>query len=399
MKNKWGILLIGLGLIAILVLLLRWAWNKPTSVPSNTATLAGKEASQPNSSLEKKVQLTAEQTREYGIELGQAGAAQIETWLDLPGEVALNEDRITHVVPKVAGVVREVRRTLGDIVAQGDVLAILESRELADCKAAFLAAKQRVSLAENIYNREEQLWKKKISAEQDFLNAQSALAEAQIEMETNKQKLYAIGLSQAQVAAMALAPQQDLARYQLLAPLAGTIVEKHADLGEVIKDDTPCFKIADLSTVWINLSVQQKDIPFVRKGQHVIFSSTGGQKETAGAISYIDPIGFEQTRTIHARVVASNGNGQWRPGLFVTSRVAVENLNAGVAIPSEAIILVEGKPCVFVKSNEGFMAQIIQPGKSDQSRTEVVSGLAPGQAYVRKGAFTLKSEMDKPEAE
>jgi cobalt-zinc-cadmium efflux system membrane fusion protein len=349
--------------------------------------------------MDNKLQLSSEQLKEFGIELGRAAPGQIDLWLNLPGEVVLNADCIAHVAPKVTGVVREVHKTLGDSVQKGEIMAILESRELADSKGAYLAARQRVALAQNTFNREEQLWKKKISAEQEFINAKNASAGAQIELDTTEQKLHAIGLADSEIAAMSSIHEKNLTRYVLLAPIAGTVVEKHIDMGEVLKDDTPGFKIADLSTVWVNLSIQQKDLPFIRQGQPVILSATSDKKETTAHIAYVEPLGVEQTRTVHARVVVSNASGSWRPGLFVTARVAAEKQTVGIAISTEAIILVEGKPCVFIQRAEGFKAQPIQTGRSNESLTEVVAGLSAGQTYVRQGAFTLKSEMDKPQTE
>jgi len=400
MKNRKILIIVLLaGWLVTIGIAIRGKWNSTPVKPVPAINTAEKEDVHPLSVLDKTVQLTPDQFKESGVEMGQAGPGQIELWVTLPGEVVLNTDRVAHIVPKVTGVVHEVRKTLGDSVRKGEIMAILESRELADSKGAYLAAKQRVALAQNNFNREELLWKKKISAEQEYINASNALAEAQIELDTTEQKLHALGLDDQQISTFMSVHEKNLTRYEIVAPLAGTVVEKHIDLGEVLKDDTPGFKIADLSTVWVNLSIQQKDLPLIRKGQRVILSTPGDKKETIGNIAYVEPLGLEQTRTVHARVVVPNPNGFWRPGLFVTGRVAVDKQRVDIAVPSEAIIQVEGKPCLFIKTAEGFKAQPIKTGKEDETNTEVASGLSRGQVYVHKGAFTLKSELDKPESE
>ena len=347
----------------------------------------------------KEIQLTPEQMKTFGVKLDTAKAGKLQAWLNLSGDVAINTGRVAHIVPRVTGVVREVRKTLGESVRQGEVMAVLDSRELADSKAAFLAARQRVALAESNFSREEQLWKKKISAEQDYIQAGNALAETRIELQNTEQKLRTLGLSNAQMADLKNQPSKELTRYEMVAPFDGTIVEKHIDLGEVLKDDTPGFKIADLTTVWGNLDVQQRDIPYLHVGRKAIVSGGHGIPDFTTTVSYIEPLANEQTRTVHARVLLPNKDGRWHPGMFITCRIAVEDFQAAVLVPNEALIIIEGKPSVFVQSGRGFKAQPVSTGQAGETHSEIKSGLNAGQAYVTQGAFVLKSEMDKPKSE
>jgi cobalt-zinc-cadmium efflux system membrane fusion protein len=107
----------------------------------------------------------------------------------------------------------------------------------------------------------------------------------------------------------------------------------------------------------------------------------------------------ETNRTIHARVVIPNVDGKWRPGLFVTGRIAVEDVDVKVLAPNEALIMVNGKTCVFLKDGDGFRVLQVAAGRTNGAFTEVMAGLAPGKVYVIKGAFTLKSELGKPAGE
>ncbi len=347
----------------------------------------------------REIPFTFQQIERSGLQLKQAGPAQLQLWLDIPGEIEVNTDRIAHVVPRVTGVVREVRKGLGQSVQKGEIMAILESRELADSKSAYLAARQRVELAEANYSREEKLWREKISAEQDYIQARNVLAEAKIEQETTRQKLKALGYSTVELDAKTAPSSRDLTRYEMAAPLAGTIVEKHIDLGEVLREDTPGFKIADLSTVWANLDIQQRDFPHIQRGQNVIISAGPGLPDIKGRISYVEPMVSTDTRTAHARVVLANADGRWRPGLFITGKVSVEEVLAPLAVPNESLILFEGRPHIFIKTEKGFRAQSVLTGRSNESWTEVLSGLNRGQTFVSRGAFTLKSELDKPQSE
>src|SRR5512139_725644 len=125
---------------------------------------------------EKVVRLHDEEIKEFGIEVREAGPGKLTVPLELPGEIVANPDRLAHIVPRAPGVVRDVMKNLGDFVKAGETLAVLDSRDLADSKAAYLAALKRVEIAKTTLKREEQLWKKKISPEMDYLGAQKTLA-------------------------------------------------------------------------------------------------------------------------------------------------------------------------------------------------------------------------------
>jgi len=344
---------------------------------------------------EKVVVLTEAQCETFGVETGKAGPGKIEMFLTLPGEVTVNADRVAHIVPRVPGVVREVQKNLGDRVKKGEVLAVLESRELADAKAGFLAARERAGLAQANFIREEQLWKKKISAEQEYLQARQSLAEAKIEVRSAEQKLHALGLSDAVLGKLPEQADARLTRYELVVPFDATIIEKHMTLGEAVKDDSEVFTIADLSSVWVTFNIHQKDLPMVHSGQPVIISGGHGIAEAQGNIAYLGPIIGEQTRTTPVRVVLANPKGDWRPGLFVTGRVLVESVNVPILVPKEAVIMIEGKPVVFVKDEDGFEPKSVVVGRSNDQWTEIVSGLSAGQSYAAKGAYTLKLELNK----
>ena len=264
---------------------------------------------------ENVVVLSEEQMKTNNVIVAQAGPGELALQLTLPGEVRLNADRVAHVVPRVAGVVREVMRNVGDSVKSGEVMAVLDSRELATLKAAYLAAKERETLAQSTFQREKGLWEKKISAEQDYLSAKQALAEAAINTRSAEQQLHAVGFTEEYLKSIAGQAHISYTRYEITAPFNGTVIEKHITIGESLKDDASCFTIADLSTVWVHLSVYQKDIPAIQKGQEVVISAGGNVSAGVRTVlEYIGPVMGEETRTATARVVLPNEGGQWRPG-------------------------------------------------------------------------------------
>src|SRR3990172_11405402 len=130
---------------------------------------------------EKLVKLHEEDLKEFGIEVKEAGPGKLDLQIELPGEITPNEDRLVHIVPRAPGVVRSVYRSVGDTVRSGDLLAVLDSRDLADVKTAYLGALKRTEIAKTNMRREEELWKKRISPELDYLEAKKTYDEANIE--------------------------------------------------------------------------------------------------------------------------------------------------------------------------------------------------------------------------
>jgi len=189
------------------------------------------------------------------------------------------------------------------------------------------------------------------------------------------------------------AAEQKLAWYPLRAPFDGTVIEKHLTLGEKHSDDFGAFTVADLTSVWINISVYQKDLPNVRKGMSVTVSGGGGMPSVEGIVAYVAPVVNEKTRTALARVVLPNHDGTLRPGLFVNARITIGAETASVVVPKSAVQRMGEQPVVFLDTSEGFKPAPVALGRSNETRIEILSGLAAGQRYVTQGAFELKAKI------
>jgi len=176
--------------------------------------------------------------RDFGIETASAKGGTIGMHTSLPAEITLNADAVAHIVPRVGGVVRSVAKNLGDKVKAGEVLAVIHSRELADYRAGYLGAREKLTFAQTMFEREEKLWEKKITAEQDYLNAKRDLADARIELRSAEQKLHVLGFSQEYLETLSNQPDESFIAYEIIAPLAGTIIEKYITLGETLKEDS-----------------------------------------------------------------------------------------------------------------------------------------------------------------
>jgi cobalt-zinc-cadmium efflux system membrane fusion protein len=262
------------------------------------------------------VNLSAEEMREFGIVVAQAGSATLTSSVDLPGEIQANDNTLAHIVPRFPGIVTDVGAQVGDRVAAGQVLAVIES-------------------------------------------------------------------------------DGSLSPYEVKTLLSGTVTAKHITLGEAVSREYAAFVVADLTTVWADITVYQRDIGDVAVGQEVRISAGRAHPPVTGTISYVAPVVDEETRTALARVVLPNPDGVWRPGTFITARILIESYVVPVAVPRTALQDFEDQDVVFVQTEDGFIPRPVTVGRSDENMLEIVSGLAAGENYVSQGGFTLKAELGK----
>lgn len=341
------------------------------------------------------VSLTESQMDAFDVRMAAVSGGPIAITIERPAEVVYDENRLAHVVPRVGGIVAAVNASEGDAVIEGQVLAVLESRELADAKAIYLASLERLELAEDNYARAEALIDKRIVSEKTFLTAKTDFAEARINLRSARQKLFALGVNKNRLKEITEEADADLTQYIMRAPLGGTVVRRHLARGESVDTDREAFIIADVSTVWVDISVYPHDRERVKAGQAVAILTESGV-EAEGTIAFVMPFVSEETRTANARVVLSNEDMRLRPGMFVTAAIAVEEAPAKVRIPATALQTHEGQDIVFVRGEEGrFTPRPVSIGRRNGHHAEVVAGLEPGEAVVTEGAFIVKSQLAK----
>ncbi|MBT3250523.1 MAG: HlyD family efflux transporter periplasmic adaptor subunit [Candidatus Marinimicrobia bacterium] len=190
---------------------------------------------------------------------------------------------------------------------------------------------------------------------------------------------------------------ESLSEYEVKSLIKGTVIEKHLTQGEVINDSDHGFVIADLQTVWAQLQIFQKDLPYIKIGQKVEVSAGKGFTATNGSVSYISPVIDERTRTATCRIILDNQDDMWRPGLFINGRVTTVNILVNILIPKTAVEIINGENVIFVRAHEGFSPRHISIGRINDKTLEVIDGLKPGEEFISTGGFTLKAELQKSE--
>jgi membrane fusion protein, heavy metal efflux system len=360
-----------------------------------SARVKGAEHRWEYSQIEGKVRLTDAQLVTAGITIDTVRSRRMLTTFDLPAQIKANETRLAHVVPRVAGVVTEVLKQEGDRVTRGELLAVVNSRELADAKSTYIEAEHHAEFAKITLDREEALWKKKISAERDYLEAKKNRDETLLALRVAEQKLAVLGLSTETIHKLEDAPPETMGRYEIRAPLDGRVIERDVTIGEAITADEDIFTVADLSSVWVEITVYAKDLANVREGQEATIRSTDLGTETTGRVSFVGPLVGQETRAATARIVLPNPQGKWRPGLFVNVQLVRESSVVPMVVAADAIQTFRDWQVVFVRYGDQFEARPLELGRSDGQWVEVLSGLTPGVRYASKNSFAVKAEIGK----
>jgi len=401
-------LLAGIALASFIPALSQWVRAIATfpSMSAEKGLESGSEdrkgSAEPHDEQQGAIKLTAEEIEAAGIEVAEAGSGTIAHRILVPGTIVPQGNRIAHVAVKLSGIVAELRKNLGDTVEKDEVVAILESRDVADAKSEYLAARLTNDLQQDLFERDKTLWDKKISTEQQFLRSRNQAANAKMRYDIARQKLFALGLTAEEIAGLPNEPEKSLRRQEVRSSISGRVVERKVELGVAVGRDqleTELFVVADLARVWVELAVSPGDLPLIKEGQSASITSRGTSHRAEGKIIFISPMLDKETRSARVVVEIANNDGIWRPGSFVTAAIAFDEQAVPVVVPTAAVQTIGSEQVAFVRTQKGFAKRPVILGQTDDSTVEVVSGLHPGEIIAVSNTFPLKAELLKAQAE
>jgi membrane fusion protein, heavy metal efflux system len=188
---------------------------------------------------------------------------------------------------------------------------------------------------------------------------------------------------------------ESLQPYEVRSSIAGTVIQKDVTQGEFVKEGEAIYTVTDLGMVWVDLNVNRKDFDKLKVGEAVTIFAGEGMTNATGKVSYISPFGAEDTQTMLARVELPNPKGDWRPGLFVTGEIIVEEADVPVAVKASALQTFRDWEVVFMQDGNIFEIAILELGRRDGERAEVLSGLNAGQKYAAENSFIIKADILK----
>lgn len=339
---------------------------------------------------ETSVRVSPAAIERSGIEIAAVKEETLTGGIDLPAEVRAEPDRTAHISPLLSGQLASVKASVGERVEEGSVLATLRSVELGASRSALARARANVEVARSNFERQKELQREGIGARRNYLEAQAELRRAEAELTAAQRALevYGRGGSGSTV--------------PLRSPIAGQVVERHATVGEVVGPEDVLFQVTDIGRVWVVGRAYQQHAGAIRAGAPAIVTLQAYPgRSWEGVVDYVAPTLDEDTRTLPVRVVFDNPDGLLRPGMFGTLSISPAG-TASEAVPviqRAAVQTIEGQTVVFVPGEEEgeFHATPVSLGNESGGRVRVLRGLSPGDRYVTRGGFVLKSELMRGE--
>ncbi len=313
------------------------------------------------------------------------------TGIPVTGTITYDARRVSHIGPRIDGRIVRLVADIGDQVSAGQALAILESAEVGQVRVEEREAESLVQIARENYQREERLEQQGISSRKELLDAAAELRRQEAALQSARERLRVLG-----------AGHGDGGQYALTSPFAGVVVAREASLGEMASPADQIFTVANLSRLWIELDIYERDLSRVTIGQTVAVSTAAYPSRVfPGRIVYVGDVLDPQKRTVRARVEIPNDDRALKPGMFASALIQVGGTGTPVVVvPQAAVQELEGRQVVFVPGDRPgeFAARTVEVGEqADNGRVVIIAGLEAGDSIVTSGAFALRSELAEGE--
>jgi cobalt-zinc-cadmium efflux system membrane fusion protein len=316
----------------------------------------------------------------------------------LLGELAVDQRAYAEVGAPVASRITRLLVNTGDAVRAGQALAELTSPELGRERAAYLSADARVKLAEAALERKRGLAAEKIVPLREVQEAESAADEARAALRASAAAIAAFGVELPTESGGAAASSA----FALRSPVSGTVIERAAVLGQMLDPASPAFRIGDLSSLWLTVHAFERDAVRIQRGvaARVSFPALPGQ-DFEGAVTVVGSQVERDSRTVPVRIDVKNRDNVLRPGMSATAALPVGATDAPIlTVPVASVQRVRNEWCVFLPLDAShFEIRRIGRGRDLGSEVEVLSGLDAGDTIVVDGAFLLKAEAEKGQAD
>jgi cobalt-zinc-cadmium efflux system membrane fusion protein len=362
---------------------------------------------------EDEIVLSAAAIEHHGIALGQAEQRELRETFSAPARLAFNEDALAHIGTLVSGRVSRLAKGVGDPVAVGDLLFVIDSAELGAAQndhlgnlAQLAAATTAVQIAEQYFQSGKELSAAGAVSRSDVQQREVALRAAEAKLKSaraaqasGRNRLQLFGMTQPDIAQLeetgAIRPQAEIR-----SPIDGTVVERDVTLGETVSpEQSHLFVVAGLGELWLLVEAPPARAAALKAGQSVTLSDPATGRSATAVLDYVSPVASPGTRTVRARAVVDNRDGSWRPGMFITAKLPTGAAAVrSVAVPAKAVQDIGGQTVVFVPvpgEENTFKAREVAVGPEVDGWLPVERGLVDGESLIVRGGFLLKAELGK----
>lgn len=366
---------------------------------------------------------SAESVTKAGIDVDVVGERSMTDAITANGELMFDPTRVAHLSTRVPGTVAAVFKTVGDDVAAGEILALVDASQVGQVKSQLLQAIVQLQLRKSTVERLRPIATSGAVAQKSVIEAEAGLQEAEVSLISTRQALANLGFDLPE-RLEAVDPQTlaDSLRFlgiptpivaslpagtktanliPVRAPYDGVLIASEVVAGEVVDTSKSLFTVSDPTRMWLLLNVRQEDAKYVRRGLPVKFQSDNGDQVVTGQVSWISPAVDEQTRTLQVRVVVANSEESLRDKTFGTGRIILREEQNAIVVPREAVQSTPDAHFVFLRdknyfdenSPKFFHVRQVRLGASDGQYVELLAGALPGEVIATKGSNVLLAQL------
>ena len=346
------------------------------------------------------LRLSQEELSRTTIEITPVARGQFRFIREFPATIHPNENELAEVTTLIRGRVVKVQVDVGADVKKGDLLALLHSTDLGLAEGAYLKASARLYEADLSYKRAKDLYEHRAVSLAELQRREAGMRTARAEAHEIQNQLGLLGV-----------PRQEIERLDrehmikadvaLRAPFDGRVIMRNITRGEVVETNHKCFRVADLSDVWVIAAVPEKDVEYIQKGHTVdIVAAAYPHAIFKGIITYIGDVLDPATRTLPVRVTARNPDKRLKPEMFALVRIHATPDPNTLTVSLSAIQNGPKGNIVFVqRAPSEFEVRTVRLGEEYGDVATILEGLQAGEPVVTKGSFVLKSEMERHKIE
>jgi cobalt-zinc-cadmium efflux system membrane fusion protein len=309
------------------------------------------------------------------------------------GTVDWDADHTTQAITQVNGPITRILVDTGTNVKQGEPLLYVSSPDISAAVSTYRKARNREAFNKRIVDRTKELLDQGAVALKDYESSEADYNDAMTDVQNSLQSLRIFGIAPQDIA---VAEQQGTAIATELAvrsPITGVIVQKLVSPGQVIQaGQTACFMVSDVSTVWVQGHIFDRDLPSVRAGDAVQETNPSLGRSFQGTVAYIGSFVDPNTRTTPVRIVTHNPGGMLKKDMFVDAIIQTGSQGNTVVVPVSAVLRDDkNEPIVFVEMEPGKFAQRqVAIAGQQNGLIAISSGLRIGETVVSDGGLFLQ---------
>lgn len=348
------------------------------------------------------VTFNAEQIAHGGVQWAAVSAVPMAEFSELPGRLVLDEDHTARLSAPARGRVVAVRANVGDAVASGQVLVVLQSEDaavkradLAKASADVTGQQSALRYARGARERAERLLGLKSASVQDVERARTDEAAAEAGVAQAQ-----AAVDQARAALSVLQVDAATGQIQLTSPLTGVVVARDIAIGEVVDAGAPAFVVSEPGTLWLEFGASEPVASRLAPGRRLPFTVSGLDGAFDARVLRVSGTVDATTRLVTVDAAVANTDRRLRSGMFVTVRAETSPARPTITLPHDAVQLLDERTVVFLARPDGkggatFTRRDVQAGATVDARTPIVSGLTAGDVVVTAGAFAVRSQFSR----